>query len=396
MQPEKGRLSSLDGLRGIAAMAVVAEHCLLTDLNFWSAFQSENWRDSSAPQIVNLLSFTPLRLFWAGSPAVAIFFVLSGFVLSMPFWRSQNIGYWGYAVRRIFRLFPVYILSLLLAEFLYLCAHGAARSGMSDWYSRYWVSPIGLDGWGRAMFFMPGNALQLNSPLWTLIHEARISLMLPCIIVLMRKRPLATVLACVAFSFAGKAMMANARTFGPEIANVLDTVAQVWLFALGCLLSKNLSWIRNKVEGGAGWLNAALLGASLVGLVLKWMVPLPAAVGYAATGISAAGLVLMVSAWRALQKALEGGGIQFLGTISYPLYAIHFPLLFWLLHALPQTQAFLVIALAVSLAIVGATILSKTVEPASIAYGRRLSDLLQGERGERARGAVGQEGDKCP
>ncbi|MCB9988463.1 MAG: acyltransferase family protein [Rhodospirillales bacterium] len=72
VQPKSQRFHGLDSLRGIAALVVVFNH-------FYGVIpalaSSENW----------LFSYTPLHTLIAGRQAVIIFFVLSGFVLSLPY-----------------------------------------------------------------------------------------------------------------------------------------------------------------------------------------------------------------------------------------------------------------------------------------------------------------------
>ena len=66
------RFRSLDSLRGLAALAVVFHHCLLTLPA--SAF--------CRGEIAWWFAVTPLRLLIDGPGAVLLFFVLSGFVLA--------------------------------------------------------------------------------------------------------------------------------------------------------------------------------------------------------------------------------------------------------------------------------------------------------------------------
>lgn len=89
------RFLELDGLRGIAAFTVILHHfCCMYDLK-------------EKPYLLPLV---------AGHSAVLLFFVLSGFVLSLPFWNKGTFGrYDAYLVRRIFRIYVPYVAAVGLA-----------------------------------------------------------------------------------------------------------------------------------------------------------------------------------------------------------------------------------------------------------------------------------------
>ena len=111
------RYGALDGLRGLAAAVVVIHHCFLVSPSLSLAVarvdtgQVEPW--------VWWTTFTPLHLLWAGTEAVYVFFILSGFVLTLPF-----VGVWqptwrAYYAKRFVRIYlPVWaslVIALLLA-----------------------------------------------------------------------------------------------------------------------------------------------------------------------------------------------------------------------------------------------------------------------------------------
>ena len=109
--PQPGKLTYLDGLRGVAAFVVVIFHFLLGSFpaipsgdpaqahHTWEAF----------------LPYTPLYIAYSGSFAVAIFFVMSGLVLSYPFFirKSREVPL-SAAARRYLRLgIPVVATTLI-------------------------------------------------------------------------------------------------------------------------------------------------------------------------------------------------------------------------------------------------------------------------------------------
>ena len=93
------QIHSLDGLRGIAILFVLLSHMSKGDLHLlpWINFSG------------------------SGTYGVFLFFVLSAFLLTLPFFehyrhRLSEPGIWlSYALRRFFRIFPLYIIVLLVS-----------------------------------------------------------------------------------------------------------------------------------------------------------------------------------------------------------------------------------------------------------------------------------------
>ena len=96
------RRLELDAIRGVAALAVVMHHCLLV-LDFGPETKSKYW----------LLWETPLRALFAGNEAVTMFFILSGYVLTIPFIQT-NQKYANFIIKRIFRIYPAYLLAVTI------------------------------------------------------------------------------------------------------------------------------------------------------------------------------------------------------------------------------------------------------------------------------------------
>lgn len=76
MDKGSGRLLALEGLRGVAAIVVVIFHALLIFYEYM-IFGPSATSVQHMPLEDNLFA-SPLRIFFAGTFAVAIFFVLSG------------------------------------------------------------------------------------------------------------------------------------------------------------------------------------------------------------------------------------------------------------------------------------------------------------------------------
>ena len=94
-------LNPLDGLRAIAILWVYLDHLALfmpNSVNFTNCLSSQFW------------SVLLLKLMKAGSLAVDVFFVLSGFLISYLILRDYNktgfVDAWGFYRGRFLRLWP--------------------------------------------------------------------------------------------------------------------------------------------------------------------------------------------------------------------------------------------------------------------------------------------------
>ena len=85
------RLHALDGLRGLAALAVVVLHVWM--------YTDANWPRPGRTDLLDR-AIGELRI------AVVLFFVLSGFLLAQPWINGRQPALGRYAVRRFARIAP--------------------------------------------------------------------------------------------------------------------------------------------------------------------------------------------------------------------------------------------------------------------------------------------------
>jgi peptidoglycan/LPS O-acetylase OafA/YrhL len=100
VESERARIQYLDGLRGIAAICVVVQHTAESII-------------TGDPSARPLLQPEFLDLFNAGRFGVALFFLISGFVVPFSFREPKPIR--TFAIGRFFRLYPAYWVSLAIA-----------------------------------------------------------------------------------------------------------------------------------------------------------------------------------------------------------------------------------------------------------------------------------------
>ena len=128
------RFDQLDAMRGLAALSVVIHHSLLT----LPVFLSAHYHEAVSPQN-SALTDSPFHIFWAGREAVILFFMLSGFVLSLSYLKHKELPYKIFILKRICRLYVPYISSIILsAVFLYIITPQAEVTTASIWFNGMW------------------------------------------------------------------------------------------------------------------------------------------------------------------------------------------------------------------------------------------------------------------
>lgn len=153
------RFAALDLARFIAALIVFSGHMVFLPEKF-------NWTQRN-PQLLS-----PIR---TGATAVMFFFALSGFVLTV---RSSSTRYLDWTLRRIFRLYPVYI-SAWMAGLLLVILHNLHLLNLK-------IVLLGILGFQT---LSPEATLVVNAPLWSLSIEIVFALFLYYLIKL-REKPL--------------------------------------------------------------------------------------------------------------------------------------------------------------------------------------------------------------
>jgi len=150
-QRKPAPLKALTGLRCFAAVNIVFFH-----------FSNPQWFGWLAP-IVN-----------AGYASVSYFILLSGFVLGYNYnarARAGELDTVRFYKARFTRLYPIYLLSLLLAWRMLPQEWGAHTHGM--FWTGIVLTPLLLQGW------IPSIATFLNTPAWTMSAESFYYLIFP-------------------------------------------------------------------------------------------------------------------------------------------------------------------------------------------------------------------------
>ena len=317
-------IRSLDGLRGVSALLVLFHHILLTQPDF-GRFE---WDQTTRPHgFFEWLMFeTPLRVSWAGQERAILFFVLSGFVLSLPWLHGRPRPYAKFLLNRFCRLYPPYLIVMILAAIGAVFVGGKPILGESIWFNQLgWASPLSWEAVPSILFLVNGPSSDwVNESVWSLVWEARVVLIFPLLIwPILRWKNIGVVVVLLGLAALHPLMTV---LLPHKLAYRLDDTGTALLypeyFILGVAIALNQDAIRRSLSrwnGGAG------MAAFIMGLMLFW-IQWPVQ-NSRMDGIAAALIVAASFGCPMLAKALRAKSLLWLGRQSYSLYLIHVPII---------------------------------------------------------------------
>jgi peptidoglycan/LPS O-acetylase OafA/YrhL len=290
------RLHYLDSVRGLAALSVVCYH-----------FIGWHWSEETAYHLASIV--------FNGSDAVSFFFVLSGFVLSYPYFHlDRQLDLRRYTFKRVLRLYPAFMFTVLL-NYLYWFRYELDMEVVWDilWRNHHqlWQELVMLRN--QHMYYIPG---------WTLGVEMALSLLMPVLIAAARFR-IQLVVWLIPFTL----------LMGPGYLSMFTMH-----FCLGILLSYAYPRIQAYDLRQARWYRYRwLLYLAVLGLFsirhLERMFPFgPTYTQFANfwginlfhyTGLASALILMGIINQPRIQDWLHQRVFLFLGKISYSIYLMH-------------------------------------------------------------------------
>jgi peptidoglycan/LPS O-acetylase OafA/YrhL len=394
----RGRLGRLDALRGVAAAVVLVHHVSMTVPQIASAYET-----SAGVALYSVgwwATLSPLKIFLAGPEFVLVFFVLSGFVLvRTPL--SARAHEWqydwsAYYVRRVIRLAVPVLVSIGLAVIWIVLVPREVGAADGPWLARQDTPDLSFGNLLReASIIGETQRPDINPPLWSLAWEMWFSLLLPVFVILAAL----TRLGARAFSrsgaqrFGGVARVLLWVAFWCAIASVgyvTTTQPLMYLppFALGAVLAANYDELQRcsvrLAESVRGRLLAwalAALGPCL--LVAYWILrPLLSGVwSEVALSMRVAGACVIVAtvafwpkaaAMRGREDATRTGRLlAWLGSISFSLYLVHFPIVVAFALLAGEGRWWLGALVSVPLSLMLAQLMTRWVEQPAQVYGTR-------------------------
>lgn len=313
-------MPGLDGLRALACLMVFLVH-----FGQKTALQG-HWGP-----------FDLARLLANGNTGVALFFSLSGFLLSLPHWSSMRDAQPLPGVSRF------YLLRLArVAPAFYGCL-AALVVGNQLWLEVGWQRDVGLHG--LFLFNLTEHTtLSINPAFWTMAVEVQFYLLMPWLFRLLRgsdvRRAAIANAVLAALAYLAHATLVELAVL-PTVVTTYSLLAHLPHFLMGVATAGLLSARRTAPEGGGDrhgllGLAATLLLLVILGTPLGDWLQLPYGRYHLPVVPALLCLLIVLAAQRRPGwRLLETRPLQAIGTVSYGIYLCHLPVLNVVARQLP-------------------------------------------------------------
>lgn len=323
----------LDGLRGVAAILVLIYH-------IFEGFAFAESTNGEGSGLITTLNH--------GHIAVDFFFILSGFVISYAYddrWGKMSLG--GFFKRRLIRLHPMLIMGAVVGVISFLL------TGCQQWSGE--VTPISwvMIALLLTIFMVPalpglpyevrgnGEMFPLNGPMWSLFFEYIGNILYALVIRRLPTKLLAVLTAILgvlhAWIFVGDLSGYDSVGIGWTIDTINfwgGLVRMLFPFSMGMLLARTF---KPREVKGAFWICSAML-------IAVFAVPYIAKSGAISLNslyeVVCIAVIFPFIVW--LGACGKGGDNytgrinNFLGELSYPLYIVHYSIMYifykWLIE----------------------------------------------------------------
>ena len=310
----------LDGLRGVAALMVVGYHLF---------------------EAVAFAAGAPEQKMFHGFLAVDFFLILSGFVMGYAYdgeWGTMSVG--NFFRRRLIRLHPMVVMGVLVGLAAFLgqgcmkwdgsqAAPGAVA--LTVLLSLFLLpSPGSLDVRGNTELF------PLNGPHWSLFFEYVGSILYALLLRRLSDRALKIWVAAAALALLAIGCFGPDGSIGygwsSQPVNMLGGLLRMTFeYPAGLLMAR---MFRNRgTDASGGWKISSTVSFLLFSALLVLLLCVPSLgrfkVAYEVLCVVVAFPLLI---WNAAKVQAPGAGgtkaMSFLGGLSYPLYATHYPFIY--------------------------------------------------------------------
>lgn len=331
----KPHYALLDGLRGVAALLVVWYHVF------------EGFQFAGNKPVIDFINH--------GYLAVDFFFILSGFVVGYAYdnrW-GKTLTLAGFFRRRLIRLQPMVCMGAVIGTASFLL------SGMERWdgtHATLWLTFLAFVCGCLMLPALPGmprevrgngEMFPLNGPCWSLFFEYVGNIVYALFIRRLSTRLLALLsfALCCALAWFAVTDQSGYGSIGVgwtvDRTNILGgSLRMLCPFTMGLLLSRIFKPIH--YARGAFWISAALLLAIFhIPYIYSDGALSLNGVFEAACIIAVFPLVVWYAASGKTTDEASTRICRFLGDISYPLYIVHYPLMYafymWLIKTRQYT-----------------------------------------------------------
>lgn len=363
------RLEALDSLRGLAALVVFSSHCVLCLQNL--------------PPALDLVRRTPLSLLLLGGhQAVILFFVLSGFVLYLPYTRPAKIPrqpYASFLAKRLCRIYLPYLGGVVVVATAYaIFFRPQPPHGLTAYFSWRPLTHAQLFSLAcdHILFLGSFHREYWNSSTWSLAEEMRIAFIFPVLASALLRLGWRTMLPVALFC-------SVAVSCGMHLTHhrfPLATLHYAAIFLFGSILCSRRErllrlWRRLGRAGQSALVFASFVACNDVDRLVTWAPPIfQAELAEWLMALCVAVVLLSALAGTWFSRFLARRHMQHLGRISYSFYLLHIPCLYTLIELLwGRISPFAIFGLALLLTLLLAELFFRAVERPSMALGKHIA-----------------------
>lgn len=337
----KPHYALLDGLRGVAALLVVWYHVF------------EGFQFAGNKPVIDFINH--------GYLAVDFFFILSGFVVGYAYdnrW-GKTLTTGGFFRRRLIRLQPMVCMGALIGAVSFLL------TGMERWDGSHATLGLTLLAFVCGCLMLPalpgmprevrgnGEMFPLNGPCWSLFFEYIGNIVYALVIRRLSTRLLSmlTVALCCALTWFAVTDQSGYGSIGVgwtvDSMNMLGGFLRMLCpFTAGVLLSRIFKPFNN--VRGAFWISTAVLLALFHVPYINSSYSLGGIFGTLSLNgvfesvciVAIFPLIVWLAASGKTTDAASTRICRFLGDISYPLYIVHYPLMYAFYRWLIKTKQY--------------------------------------------------------
>jgi peptidoglycan/LPS O-acetylase OafA/YrhL len=335
---------------------------------------------------------------FSGHPAVGVFFVLSGLVLTRQLQGARKVSYAQFVIRRIFRIWVPFALVILAAALL--CRLLGGPLPQLAWINESWAEPLTVSLLaGHLLMLGTGAFVSLDNPMWSLVHELRISMIFP-FLTRLAERSWRRLLLGAAILFT---LLSINHLTEPLILKVPGHLAHELLHSLVQTLRYGFFfmlgiWLALKGTEVGAWLRRRSRHRVLLWVLALGLLSIPYLAGYIELAYALGATLLLALCMHSLRarQLLTTPLLAWLGKISYSLYLVHLVVMLSLVHALHGVLPLpTILALGAASSLVIADLTHRLLELPANQLGKQLASLLQAPGGAlRASAAAALEAKK--
>jgi len=313
----------LDDCRGIAIILVFLRHAEVFLPHYFDESLDHPWQFASDvfagkvdfPTLLTYIALFPGHLGWVALP---IFFVVSGFCIHLSYFQSGRPSLKAFYVRRFFRIYPAYLLALLIFATVFPWSR-LPFNKLTNW------AQLGAHLLQCHNFFET-SLYAINASYWTIGIEVQLYLLFPLMLLVVRR-----------YSYTGLLILlglveVSLHTFSALFCYAPGHFPPAWLRASPFFFC--FSWAIGAAMAEA-YLKQRPLPLSRVHPVV-WLVPAVLTSPFPSHEFTFTFFSLAVAAtlWRCLtresaedRQSLLGRSIRIIGIYSYSIYLIHGPIM---------------------------------------------------------------------